>query len=78
MISTGILARFMSTWRARGVRFALVYIMEAHALDEWPILDTKRGLCQHTTLDERAAAAEFTLAGPHALHTRRILRCTHF
>jgi hypothetical protein len=72
MVSSGVLARFMSTWRARGVRFALVYIMEAHALDEWPILDTEQGLYQHTTLDERAAATEFTLTGPHVMHVRHI------
>lgn len=37
-----------------------MYIMEAHATDEWPILDTKHTFTQHTTLQERRAAAEFT------------------
>ena len=39
---------------------ALVYIMEAHATDEWPILDTDTTFTQHTSIEERRAAAEFT------------------
>ena len=42
------------------MRFALVYIMEAHAIDEWPILDTTTSFTQHKTIEERRRAAEFT------------------
>lgn len=38
----------------------LVYIMEAHATDEWPILDTETTFTQHKTLEERRRAVEFT------------------
>lgn len=40
--------------------FSLVYIMEAHATDEWPILDTETTFTQHKTLEDRRRAAEFT------------------
>ena len=49
MIQTGALQALISTWRARGVSFSLVYIMEAHATDEWPILDTETTFTQHKT-----------------------------
>jgi len=34
--------------------------MEAHATDEWPILDTEVTFKQHKTLQERRKAVEFT------------------
>lgn len=40
----------------RGVRFVMVYIEEAHAVDEWPI-GSQYVIRQHTTPSERAAAA---------------------
>ena len=45
----------------QGLRTALVYISEAHALDEWPILDTERGFHQHGCLEDRRTAATFTM-----------------
>lgn len=51
------------------VSFAFVYIMEAHASDEWPIGNLPEGciLNQHTTLEERLSAARMFLHSA-ALH----------
>jgi len=38
------------------VRFVCVYVMEAHAKDQWPIGNTSC-IAQHKTLDERILAA---------------------
>lgn len=37
--------------------FAMVYIEEAHASDEWPIYQLDDDIKQHKTLDERCAIA---------------------
>ena len=50
----------LARWRVHGVRFALVYILEAHATDEWPILDTDTTFTQHKTIEDRRNAAMFT------------------
>jgi len=44
------------------VRFLGVYLLEAHAEDEWPISEAPRSFKQHTTLEERLAAARALLA----------------
>jgi hypothetical protein len=38
--------------------FVFVYIMEAHAVDEWPLFCINDSLQQHTTLEERLAGAQ--------------------
>lgn len=38
--------------------FAFVYILEAHAIDEWPVRSTNADLKQHRSLADRAAAAK--------------------
>ena len=40
------------------VQFVFVYILEAHAVDEWPISGVNDSINQHATLDERISAAE--------------------
>ena len=42
------------------VKFAIVYIMEAHASDEWPIGDLDPGVAinQHRSIEERIEAAK--------------------
>jgi len=37
--------------------FVFVYIEEAHATNEWPMPGINDSVCQHTTLQERLAAA---------------------
>jgi hypothetical protein len=44
--------------KRRAVQFACVYIMEAHAVDEWPVSMTERDVKQHQDLKERVQAAE--------------------
>ena len=44
------------------MRFAGVYLLEAHAVDEWPISEAPRAFKQHTSLNERLAAARALLA----------------
>ena len=39
-------------------RFAFVYILEAHAVDEWPVRCTNADLPQHKCLADRATAAD--------------------
>ena len=41
--------------------FLFVYIMEAHAKDEWPLGKTRSKFRQHQTLGERIEAAKFYL-----------------
>ncbi len=40
------------------VKFVFVYIMEAHAIDEWPNPGVNNIVAQHTTLVDRLAAAQ--------------------
>jgi len=43
-----------------GINFVSVYILEAHADDEWPIRSKKElRIKQHTTIQARAKAAQF-------------------
>ena len=44
-------------YSARGCTFALVYILEAHASDEWPVAMSARDVPQHRGLEDRLAAA---------------------
>lgn len=39
------------------VTFAFIYIMEAHAIDEWPFTCINEDVCQHKNIHDRAAAA---------------------
>ena len=39
------------------VTFAFVYILEAHAIDEWPVPCNNRDVKQHKSLADRANAA---------------------
>lgn len=39
------------------VKFVFIYILEAHAIDEWPIAGINEILLQHRTLQDRAKAA---------------------
>ena len=41
------------------VRFVFVYVMEAHAQDEWPLGAERSVVKQHKTLKERVSAARF-------------------
>lgn len=41
----------------RLVKFVFVYIMEAHAADEWPIKELEEEIPQHKTLNDRINAA---------------------
>jgi len=43
---------------AASARFMCVYIMEAHAADEWPIGTTKVCVKQHCTQEDRIKAAK--------------------
>lgn len=52
------------------MKFALIYIMEAHATDEWPILDTDTSFTQHKTIEDRRRAAEFTCKSYPLLQTK--------
>lgn len=61
-MSSGALLKLFNAWKPRGLQVALVYIMEAHASDEWPIRDTHTTFAQHKTLEDRRVAAEFTLS----------------
>jgi hypothetical protein len=40
-----------------GVKFVFVYIAEAHAVDEWPVLSVNDSFRQHVTLGDRYSAA---------------------
>ena len=54
----------MDAHGARGrrvVQFAMVYIAEAHAKDEWPISEAPKEFNQHKTLLERLFAAQTLL-----------------
>ena len=42
---------------AHHVSFLFVYILEAHAIDEWPVLSVNDSLRQHQSVDDRMAAA---------------------
>lgn len=44
------------------MRFAGVYLLEAHAQDEWPISEAPKAFRQHASLAERLAAARALLA----------------
>ena len=39
------------------VQFLVVYVMEAHAAQEWPLGITRSSIGQHKTIEERIAAA---------------------
>lgn len=43
-------------------QFAFVYIMEAHAIDEWPVPCNNADIKQHKSLTDRAAAAKRLMA----------------
>ena len=43
------------------MHFALIYIAEAHAKDEWPISESSRDFDQHKTLQDRLDAARALL-----------------
>ena len=43
-------------------QFAFVYIMEAHAIDEWPVPCNNEDIRQHQSLTDRAAAARRLMA----------------
>jgi len=60
-VTSGALLELFNVWKPRGVQVALVYILEAHASDEWPIRDTSTTFEQHKCLDDRREAAEFTI-----------------
>ncbi len=49
-------------WAPRGVSFACVYVLEAHACDEWPVAMAHRDVRQHRSLADRVAAATAFLA----------------
>jgi hypothetical protein len=49
--------------------FAFVYILEAHAVDEWPVRSTNADVKQHKSLTDRAAAAS-RLQAEYPLHPR--------
>lgn len=51
--------RLIKTYSPRGVQFVLVYILEAHAKDEWPIRELPREMepTQHKTIEDRIACA---------------------
>lgn len=51
-----------------GVHFLFVYIMEAHAADEWPIKELPQEINQHRSLEERIEAARNFLV-THPLHS---------
>lgn len=48
-------------WSKRNYAFALVYVMEAHAVDEWPVAMCEKDFEQHRTFADRASAAETLL-----------------
>jgi hypothetical protein len=39
------------------VKFVFVYILEAHAVDEWPMLAVNESIKQHKSIEERHRAA---------------------
>jgi hypothetical protein len=41
------------------VDFVFIYILEAHATDEWPVAGINDSIAQHKTCADRAAAAVF-------------------
>jgi hypothetical protein len=49
--------------------FAFVYILEAHAVDEWPVRCTNADLRQHKSLSDRANAAK-RLVAEYPLHPK--------
>mmetsp|Transcript_7346 Transcript_7346/g.12975 ORF Transcript_7346/g.12975 Transcript_7346/m.12975 type:complete len:129 (-) Transcript_7346:296-682(-) len=57
-----IVRRFGVQEGSKVATFGLIYIMEAHAVDEWPIAEAPRDIVQHRTIDERLAAARILLA----------------
>jgi len=50
-------------------RFAFVYILEAHAHDEWPVPCECTDVAQHKTLQDRALAASL-LVNEYPLHPK--------
>lgn len=52
--------------------FSFVYIMEAHAVDEWPVRCNYQDIRQHKTLQERADAAKI-LQTEFPLHPQMFL-----
>lgn len=50
---------------AHAVDFLFVYVMEAHAADEWPLGARRSTTAQHRSIDERRAAARRTRARYH-------------
>jgi hypothetical protein len=55
-----LIDRFNETadkWTPQGYTFKCVYILEAHAVDEWPVSMTERDVKQHTCLSDRLVAA---------------------
>ena len=45
------------------VQFLVVYVMEAHAAQEWPLGTTRSSIGQHKTIEERIAAANAAFRG---------------
>lgn len=58
------LNRLVDTYHPH-VTFVFVYIMEAHATNEWPYPGINDKFPQHTTLLERAVAAKHMLSSFH-------------
>ena len=62
-------------WSKRNYAFALVYVMEAHAVDEWPVAMCEKDFEQHRTFADRGRnprAPDALLAFPFA-YTRCFL-----
>mmetsp|Transcript_26997 Transcript_26997/g.45534 ORF Transcript_26997/g.45534 Transcript_26997/m.45534 type:complete len:123 (+) Transcript_26997:1513-1881(+) len=55
------LRTLVETYHAQVV-FAFVYILEAHAVDEWPVPCNNKDIKQHRSLLDRAAAARRMMA----------------
>lgn len=45
-------------WTPRGYTFICIYILEAHAVDEWPVSMTSRDVKQHKSVADRMIAAK--------------------
>lgn len=50
-------AEMSAKWSPKGYAFVIVYILEAHAVDEWPVSQTPRDVRQHRNLSDRLVAA---------------------
>ena len=50
---------------ASQVRFVLVYVMEAHAKDQWPLGVERSVVAQHKTTEERIQAARYEMTQVH-------------